>query len=230
MCDGTRFSCQSRMSKCKITLAQEPIESPCEPLLPITDPVHTEQASESRDKSKPIKKPKKLEYFDGLRGFAAWQVFNQHALTYTWLHPILGVTYSVHLFFVLSGRLICLSILNKKDAKTFVSCMIRRPFRLLIPVFFVYLFLYFFAKLNIFEPIGRAGVKASMNDPHRLWDLDYAQMHNITFVDLVKNTCAVFLFGKHKMLLPLWTISIELKYSFFLYGLALIGSIIGKTK
>nr|KAJ3421076.1 hypothetical protein HK105_004562 [Polyrhizophydium stewartii] len=92
----------------------------------------------------PAPKPRsKMEHLDGMRGLAALWVFFIHYLPSAWpeLHEeLLGYqkwNASVPVFFILSGRVVTASVLRSRNFKQLVSCMIRRPFRLMVPMFIV---------------------------------------------------------------------------------------------
>ncbi|KAH9251753.1 hypothetical protein BASA81_010317 [Batrachochytrium salamandrivorans] len=87
-----------------------------------------------------VSKSAKLLHYDGLRGLAAIWVFFIHYLSGT-SKPLLDVllgfqnwSASVPLFFILSGRVLSVSILRSGNNKQLASAIIRRPFRLLIPM------------------------------------------------------------------------------------------------
>jgi peptidoglycan/LPS O-acetylase OafA/YrhL len=112
----------------------------------------------------------KLEYLDGIRGWAALSVAIFHLFGYIYRDldfnlpsrpPIQTFIFrffiwtgrlSVTIFFVLSGRVIALSYLNTKKPERLVSSMIRRPFRLFIPVLISYLFHYILQVFNLKNP------------------------------------------------------------------------------
>jgi peptidoglycan/LPS O-acetylase OafA/YrhL len=82
----------------------------------------------------------KLLYLEGIRGLAALWVFFIHyfpvvspgLLDFFMLWQPRG--WSVHMFFVLSGRVLTAAILKRNDSKRIASAFIRRPFRLALPV------------------------------------------------------------------------------------------------
>ncbi|KAL2915383.1 hypothetical protein HK105_204999 [Polyrhizophydium stewartii] len=99
----------------------------------------------------------KMAHLDGMRGVAALWVFFVHCNVEVnrELHEFV-LAYqrwnaSVPLFFILSGRIITASVLRSKDTRKLVSCMIRRPFRLLLPIMSIMLLDYFVMK---WEKIG----------------------------------------------------------------------------
>jgi peptidoglycan/LPS O-acetylase OafA/YrhL len=112
----------------------------------------------------------KLHYLDGIRGWAAFSVAifhlfdkiykdlnfrlptRNHLETFLFRFIIWNGRLSVTIFFVLSGRVIALSYLNTKNPKNLVSSMIRRPFRLFIPVLASYLLHYLFQVLDWKDP------------------------------------------------------------------------------
>ncbi|KAJ3382651.1 hypothetical protein HDU92_004654 [Lobulomyces angularis] len=87
------------------------------------------------------KQSEQLGYFDGLRGFAALQVLGTHFQLYHYdkqsifTEILVGNNLAVTIFFILSGRLLSQSIIRSPTSKTLGSVFVRRPFRLVIPVF-----------------------------------------------------------------------------------------------
>ncbi|KAH9264839.1 hypothetical protein BASA83_011665 [Batrachochytrium salamandrivorans] len=97
-------------------------------------------ASQSPTAKVIVSKPAKLLHYDGLRGLAAIWVFFIHYFPGN-VQPLLDVllgfqswSASVPLFFILSGRVLTVSILRSGNNKQLASAIIRRPFRLLIPM------------------------------------------------------------------------------------------------
>lgn len=98
--------------------------------------------------------PNKLVYLEGIRGIASFVVVMIHFL------PMIGKSNGVgtkmmqamelyqphylnpmvHVFFLLSGRVLTASILKNQNVDRLTSSIIRRPFRLLFPCFGVMLF------------------------------------------------------------------------------------------
>ncbi|KAJ3180330.1 hypothetical protein HDU85_004035 [Gaertneriomyces sp. JEL0708] len=86
----------------------------------------------------------KMLYLEGLRGLAAWGVANTHlSISYlvgsSWLmHQIryLCTFYglAVAIFFVLSGRVLVVGFLKRRDPAILSSAAVRRPFRLGLPM------------------------------------------------------------------------------------------------
>ncbi|KAJ3098212.1 hypothetical protein HDU97_004194 [Phlyctochytrium planicorne] len=110
----------------------------------------TTPASNSADQSKTPSKASKLVYFEGLRGVAALWVVFIHTMHYfttldNWLRLYQHWFTPVPIFFILSGGIITRSIMQSNaDKKStheellqkLFSSFIRRPFRLLIPLYF----------------------------------------------------------------------------------------------
>lgn len=99
-----------------------------------------------------------IDYFDGIRGLLAIQSLNQNYklasrlnLDSTIMGNLLeGSNIAATIFFVLSGRVIALHILRDPSLANFASAIIRRPFRLFIPVFVQMLVHWFLGSLNMF--------------------------------------------------------------------------------
>ncbi|ORY36528.1 hypothetical protein BCR33DRAFT_478282 [Rhizoclosmatium globosum] len=68
-----------------------------------------------------------IEYLNGLRGLGALQVFLLHCRLGNFFDPI-------PIFYLLSGRVLCLSYLQRRDPAVLASAMLRRVFRILLPV------------------------------------------------------------------------------------------------
>ncbi|KAK5672235.1 hypothetical protein QVD99_002035 [Batrachochytrium dendrobatidis] len=86
------------------------------------------------------KSSSKLLHYDGLRGVAAIWVFFLHYLNgptpalHSFLLAYQPWSASVPIFFILSGRVLTASILRTGNPRQLVSAMIRRPFRLFVPM------------------------------------------------------------------------------------------------
>ncbi|KAI8919765.1 acyltransferase family-domain-containing protein [Entophlyctis helioformis] len=82
----------------------------------------------------------KLAHFDGLRGVVALTVVFIHFLPriskplYNLMLMNQSWKASVPLFFILSGRVVSVSVLRTTSMKQLVSCILRRPIRLLLPI------------------------------------------------------------------------------------------------
>ncbi|KAL5034425.1 hypothetical protein BDEG_22378 [Batrachochytrium dendrobatidis JEL423] len=87
-----------------------------------------------------VTKPSKLAHYDGLRGMAALWVFFWHYLKdrspslFGLLFGYQNWNASVPIFFILSGRVLVVSALKSGSQRQLVSAIIRRPFRLLMPL------------------------------------------------------------------------------------------------
>ncbi|KAJ1555837.1 hypothetical protein HK405_012072, partial [Cladochytrium tenue] len=110
--------------------------------------------------AKPVNpKSDHLVYLDGLRGIASFFVFITHYLS----APDIALSPSmkaitpyfwdiaVPIFFILSGAVVNRQILKKKDIKTFVSTVVRRPFRLWYPTLGVSLLLFILDLAHCFD-------------------------------------------------------------------------------
>ena len=86
-----------------------------------------------------------LKYLDGLRGLCALWVFFIHYFPYVHkdlLPFFLGYqkwNAFVPLFFIISGRVNCLGVLKSGNPSKLVQSMIKRPFRLLVPLIIIML-------------------------------------------------------------------------------------------
>ncbi|KAJ3215911.1 hypothetical protein HK099_006147, partial [Clydaea vesicula] len=114
-------------------------------------------------------------YFDGVRGFAAFQVFSMHFMSsnnflqgddnseqlsvrnqtlfsFPFLQTFIGRSeLSVPLFYVLSGRVLVTSMLRSAKLESLSSAFVRRLFRLTIPVMGAYTFLYIMFQIGLFH-------------------------------------------------------------------------------
>lgn len=91
----------------------------------------------------------KLLYLEGLRGLAAWAVANAHlGISYlvgeSWLmNKVQTISIfwglSVAIFFVLSGRVLVVSFLKRRDLSMISSAAVKRPFRLGLPLMATFL-------------------------------------------------------------------------------------------
>ncbi|KAJ8325904.1 hypothetical protein BDV3_003767 [Batrachochytrium dendrobatidis] len=161
---------------------------------------------EVQDSSKPsffTKPAEKLAHLDGLRGIAALWVWFIHFVPYiskSLLPFLLGYqkwNASVSIFFILSGRVISLSVLKSGNVRQLVSCVIRRPFRLGLPVISIMMMDYF-----VFKNYKISSFSETILTP--IWFLFDNSMRpsNITY--------------------SVWTISYEYQYSNMLYALTLV--------
>lgn len=100
---------------------------------------------------------------DGLRGLAAVQVFNQHyglakrlgfdgpSFIESLIRQVLvGNRIAVSLFFVLSGRVVALSVLKSPTIENVARSIFKRPIRFAIPVFGQLLVHWLFGRLKLF--------------------------------------------------------------------------------
>ena len=80
----------------------------------------------------------KLTHYDGLRGIVALWVFLVHLpVTRDSTVAPLGSDLPVPIFFILSGRVIANSALQSLDVRKIISAIIRRPFRLVLPIIII---------------------------------------------------------------------------------------------
>ncbi|KAH6570915.1 hypothetical protein BASA60_005399 [Batrachochytrium salamandrivorans] len=187
------------------------IGTPHDMHLPLMTPVR-DTPIESKDEKTPLpySSPKttqrlhsKLAHLDGLRGLAALWVWFIHFVPYispSLLPFLLGYqkwNASVPIFFILSGRVITLSVLKSGSVRQLVSCIIRRPFRLVLPVISIMLLDYFFFGQSEIPSISNAILSP-------VWFLfdDSPRPGNVTYA--------------------IWTISYEYQLSNKLYVLTLL--------
>lgn len=97
---------------------------------------------------------RKLDYLEGIRGIAAFLVVLRHFLPLletdgagtkmelaVRLFQPFHLNENVHIFFILSGRVLTASILKNKKFSQLTSSILRRPLRLLFPCIGVLIFL-----------------------------------------------------------------------------------------
>lgn len=173
---------------------------------------------------------KRVEFLDGLRGWAALIVLFYHtfigvlpplldseAYRYTWW-PITG-RFSVCLFFLVSGFALSIVFMRNQNKQAVVRMAAGRYFRLLIPIFVVCALVSISMNTGLFpEPNERPSSKVAKFaiDP-TLPHLFQFSFYEVFFNYIPKETYAG----------PLWTMSIEL-YGSFIVAIALL--ILGKPR
>ncbi|KAJ2990003.1 hypothetical protein HDV02_004657, partial [Globomyces sp. JEL0801] len=171
----------------------------------------------------------KLLYLEGLRGIAAFMVYQIHTLldynltfrpVWMWYQEW---TICVPLFFVLSGRVLTVSPLRKGDQTSIIASMIKRPFRLTLPVIGVMLISKLIYVLGLFDTDAcRREESAFCAGPDKV-------AHN--FFDMfvrpflyINNTPG--LFPNYAATTPLpytsWTLPLEYANSNYLYVLTIV--------
>ena len=182
-----------------------------------------------------------IEYFDGLRGYAALMVFNHHILTNLYalglsqFSPIFNLVLqsgklAVVIFFVLSGRIIANSILRNPTTKTLIDTSIRRIFRIAIPVLCIWVFHWFCYRVGFYNfSLSKETVNVEANNRYVSLLKDLSRPYNLstafkttwnTFVNSVSNDDRIQL----KEFRPAWTLVVELQCSFYLYVFAMIST------
>jgi peptidoglycan/LPS O-acetylase OafA/YrhL len=187
----------------------------------------------------------KVEYLNGLRGLAALGVVFSHlfgtllpvmvegingpyaaiphlgnyeALLY-WspLNFLYGGNIAVSIFFVLSGYVLTYRFfLNGGDKKHIKASAFRRYPRLMIPVFFSMLLMYFVISLGF----GYNNTAAQITGSQWLGSYD-TKTANI-FMTLFSGLIGVFVANKWYINPPLWTMTTEFFGSFLVFGLCLL--------
>ncbi|KAJ3096694.1 hypothetical protein HDU97_005634 [Phlyctochytrium planicorne] len=148
----------------------------------------------------------KLLYFEGLRGIAAMHVVWAHTMGY-WgsLREVLmyyqGWTFSVPMFFTMSGGIITRSILRSHDYKRLFSSVVRRPFRFLLPLYGCALFFWLLAVLGLVPE--SAGIQTFQSL--------YQLLSEPAVFLLIGRDIPKFLPG------PVWTLPEEMKGSLYIY-------------
>ena len=176
-------------------------------------------------------KPNKLFYLDSIRGLAALGVVFHHAhfLMADYLKTyrdwqVWSGDYFVSVFFVLSGRVLALGFMKYRTPAYLSSCMIRRPFRLGLPVLACLLFMSFIGWIKFWERIGyRDYTKDIPISPWGGYYVDNAEP--LSVYECFKNTIFIFSYDYHKPPYPagvLWTLGLECFMSYYVYIIALI--------
>ena len=192
------------------------------------------------------KSPAKLHYLDAIRGLAA--------LAVTWHHASLAMSGNlnyykvfgeheffknghlfVNIFFVLSGRVLALSYLKRRKNETLASAMVRRPFRLAIPVFICLVMMSLLSWSRIYEKLGYQEYTKDLVQPPSWWT-SYTDMHEVFPLKVwMKKTLYLFSIDGYgyQVTYPagvLWTIGLECFYSYYIYILAFIYVVLGGRK
>lgn len=196
------------------------------------------------------KSTKKLDYVDSLRGIACLCVVNHHFwvgnechlsenLIYKFIRnsPLnfffKGLTH-VFLFFVLSGRVLCESAHRSGSLDSIASAAVRRPFRLFFPVFLAAIFDRFLSSIDYINLIAFSSARSQECPTHDLeWKDSTANftMHGSIYTYALKTVKLAsstyhntILLGIRKQLGhgELWSIPLELFYSYVIYIIALV--------
>ncbi|KAI8894712.1 acyltransferase 3 [Globomyces pollinis-pini] len=176
---------------------------------------------------------KKLLYLEGIRGLASFIVYQLHSLREYNL-PFQRVwmfyqnwTICVPLFFVLSGRVLTSSALRKEDVPGVVSSLIRRPFRLTLPVIGIMLVAWLMYHLNLFDLITEDNPCLDPDwsfcaSPDKVAHSVY-QMVVRPFL-YVTNTLGVYPNAQSPIPIPFtaWTLPVEYANSNYIYLLTIV--------
>ncbi|MFB0844668.1 acyltransferase family protein [Paenibacillus oleatilyticus] len=181
----------------------------------------------------------KIDYLNGLRGISALVVVLFHyilafypALTRgnpSMVHnPIelliqsspLNILYAgkfaVYVFFVLSGFVLSSHYFNNRDNNKLISSIIKRYFRLEIPIFFTILLSYILMKLGLYFNQQTYPITLSTDSLNRLWNFEPS------FLGMLKESLlTVFTLNKSDYVPSLWTMEIELYGSFMVFTILL---------
>ncbi|KAJ3099496.1 hypothetical protein HDU97_002985 [Phlyctochytrium planicorne] len=106
------------------------------------DPDEIQSLLMKRPVQKEVKVKEHLSHFDGLRGLCAFAVYNHHLMYH--VHRFTDEVYvnllgklAVAIFFVLSGRVLLISFAKRGDVVILTTAIVKRLFRLWLPVLFV---------------------------------------------------------------------------------------------
>lgn len=181
----------------------------------------------------------KVKYLGGLRGIAALIVVFHHflgAFFHSTKTGILEFAHSsfeiimygtplnllsngflaVQIFFVLSGYVLSYKFFKSKNNEIVISGMIRRYFRLVIPVLFAVFIAYLFMKLSFFYNTQIFQQTKSFLWLSKLWNF------NPSFIGMLKEGLFTSFFtGKAIYLDVLWTMKYEFFGSFLVFGFLL---------
>ncbi|KAI8916851.1 acyltransferase family-domain-containing protein [Entophlyctis helioformis] len=130
--------------------------------LAVATPPEPAAAPASRAVKQPVASAGKLAHFDGLRGIVAMTVVYIHFSNtfskelYDLIHFYQYRSCSVPMFFILSGRVISVSVLRSGNMRQLASAIIRRPFRLLIPLMVVTMMDYLFFQIKSIPSLSSA--------------------------------------------------------------------------
>ncbi len=185
----------------------------------------------------------KLAYFDGLRGIAAFVVCILHFLEASCLYhtplftelsrwPIFILwngPLAVMLFYMLSGRVLGLSFLNKDSLAPLASAFIRRPLRLALPLQAGTLLAFVSSRLGLYN--------YESVEVHSCWWYGATMPAEDAYISLwrcLRLTWGIFFFLPAE--LPpypgkvIWTIPFEYSGSFFVYTISAILITLPKSK
>jgi peptidoglycan/LPS O-acetylase OafA/YrhL len=181
----------------------------------------------STSSSRITTKQSKIDYLDGLRGFAAVSVAIHHFYLAFWdctgtkpPFPVLLYkgTLQVLIFFVLSGRVLMDSYLKKPSFEKLYSLIIRRVFRLFLPLLGYMIIWHFLRAIDYVELVKYRERVSGMCISQEWHYIEIYRPLDLQkdFWDLVK-----MFMGKLDMLLVpagvFWTIVVELYGSYFVY-------------
>ncbi|KAJ3413203.1 hypothetical protein HDV05_008337 [Chytridiales sp. JEL 0842] len=175
--------------------------------------------------------PQELEkghahYLNGLRGIASVGVFLKHSsalLDGYSLEVLVPKTFNVPLFFVLSGRVIGLQIVKRGDIKTLAGNILRRPFRLTLPVVYAQILYWFLLTYtNVFSYSNEAAKRISGYYPFS--SNRNNSVYNLTFVGAVTQPLLLYINGTAPQY-PIdmqWTLPNELINAYAIFICAVI--------
>lgn len=121
---------------------------------------------------------------------------------------MVGYRMAVPLFFILSGRIIACSIIRKKSLDSVYSVAMRRPFRLMVPVFCMYLFHWILCSYRFYDGIvdsklfqGENNIFHYENYNHQhdvwsLWECVYGTFYTVWYMFLITVPLLTF---RHKV-------------------------------
>jgi peptidoglycan/LPS O-acetylase OafA/YrhL len=101
----------------------------------------------------------RIQFFDGLRGWAALAVLFTHLmetfplleiLTVSIASPLVNGELSIRIFFILSGLVLSLGFMKRRDYTSFCASILKRIPRLSIPILFMSLMVLIFMKAGFF--------------------------------------------------------------------------------
>lgn len=174
----------------------------------------------------------RLHHFDGMRGIAALMVLLSHwvcTFHYHWyegddwfgampIRLLYDGELAVALFFVISGFVLSAGYFKHTDKQLVLLMFIKRYPRLMIPVWSAVAFSYLFFELEVYQ------FTAFRNMVESPW-LNKLFTETISWQHTLKNIGYEFLL-KHNFPTPinpvLWTLAIELKGSFLVFGILLL--------
>lgn len=138
---------------------------------------------------------------------------------------------------MLSGRVLALSFLKKKDFSKLASAAIRRPFRLVFPVYIALLFYVFFQAGNTFNPnIANANiyVNATTGPVYEWFPLltDANRIQNVSqfLAEPITLYISPYKVPANPGLSVYWTLPIEFIFSYIVFIMAMAGSAITHQK